>query len=65
MYICSNPQLDSKDYNKMNTNVDGDDGDAVVGDGDDSQFSLDPDGGEDWCPYASSPSKTLLEVRFL
>jgi hypothetical protein len=26
---------------------------------------LDPDGGEDWCPYASSPSKTLLEVRFL
>jgi hypothetical protein len=36
----------------MNTNADGD---AVIGDGDDAQSSLDPDGGEDRCPSASSP----------
>jgi hypothetical protein len=27
MYTCSNPQLESRDYKKMNTNVGGDDGD--------------------------------------
>jgi hypothetical protein len=40
MYTFSNPQLESRDYNKMNTNVEGDDGDdeyAAVGDGDDAQ----------------------------
>jgi hypothetical protein len=26
---------------------------------------LDPDGGEDRCPSSSSPSRSLLEVRFL
>jgi hypothetical protein len=31
-----NPQLDSRDYNKMNTNGDGVDRDVGVGDGDDS-----------------------------
>jgi hypothetical protein len=30
MYICMNSQLESRDYNKMNINGDGDDGDAVV-----------------------------------
>jgi hypothetical protein len=29
-----NPQFVSRDYNKMNTNGDGDDVDALVGDGD-------------------------------
>jgi hypothetical protein len=41
MYTCSNPQQ-SKDYNRMNTNVggdDGDDGDATIDDGDDVQPS--------------------------
>jgi hypothetical protein len=37
------------------------DGDVVVGDGDDAQSSLDPDGGEDRCPSTSSPSKSLLD----
>jgi hypothetical protein len=37
-----NPQLVSRDYNKMNTNGDGDYGDRVVGYGDDAQSSLDP-----------------------
>jgi hypothetical protein len=36
MYTCLNPQLDSRDYNKMNTNGDGVDRDVGVGDGDDS-----------------------------
>jgi hypothetical protein len=49
----------------MNTNGDEDDGDAVIGDGDDAQSSLDPNGGEDWCPSASPPSRSLPEVRFL
>jgi hypothetical protein len=49
----------------MNTNSDADDGDAVMGDGDDAQSSLDLDGGEDRCPSASSPSRTLPDVRFL
>jgi hypothetical protein len=26
---------------------------------------LDHDGGEDWCPSASSPSRSLPEVRYL
>jgi hypothetical protein len=37
-----NPQLILRDYNKMNTNGDGDDGDTVVGYGDDAYSSLDP-----------------------
>jgi hypothetical protein len=57
--------LGSRDYNEMNTNGDGDVGDAVVGDGDDAQSSLDPGSGEDRCPSAISPSRSLLEVRFL
>jgi hypothetical protein len=59
MYTCMNPQLESRDYNNMNTNGDGDDGDTVVGDGDDAQSSLDPDGGKDQCPSASSSSRSL------
>jgi hypothetical protein len=59
-----NPQLESRDYNNMNTNGDGDDG-AMIDDGDDTQSSFDPDGGEDQCPSTSSPSSSLLEVRFL
>jgi hypothetical protein len=47
MYTCSNPKIESKDYNKKNTNVDGDDGEAAVGVRDDAQSSLDSDGGED------------------
>jgi hypothetical protein len=47
MYTSLNPQLESSDYYKMNTNGDGDVGDAAVCDGNDAQFSLDPDGGED------------------
>jgi hypothetical protein len=42
MHTCSNPQLESRDYKKMNTNVGDDDGvdvDAAVGDGDDVQSS--------------------------
>jgi hypothetical protein len=42
MYSCSNPQLESKDYNKMHTNVgddDGDGGNAVVSVRDDDQSS--------------------------
>jgi hypothetical protein len=54
--------LGSRDYNEMNTNGDGDVGDAVVGDGDDAQSSLDPGSGEDRCPSAISPSRSLLEV---
>jgi hypothetical protein len=54
-----NPQLESRDYNNMNTNGDGDDGDTVVGDRDDAQSSLDLDGGKDWCPSASSSSRSL------
>jgi hypothetical protein len=54
MYTCSNPQLQSRDNKKINTNVDGDDGDAAVCDGDDAQSSLDLDGGEDWCPSTGS-----------
>jgi hypothetical protein len=68
MYSCLNPQLESRDYNNMNTNGDGDDGDdgdIVFDDGDDAQSSLDPDGREDRCPSASSPSRSLSEVRFL
>jgi hypothetical protein len=60
-----NPQLESRDYNKMNTNGDGDDEDVVVGDGNDAQSSLDPDCGECRCPSVSSPSRSLLELRFL
>jgi hypothetical protein len=62
MYTCLNPQLESSDYSKMNTNGDGDE---VVGDVDDTQSSLDPDGGEDPCPSASSPSRSFSKVRFL
>jgi hypothetical protein len=65
MYTCLNPQLESRDYIKMNINGDGDEGDASVGDGDDAQSSLDPVGGEDQCPSASSPSRFLSKVRFL
>jgi hypothetical protein len=36
MYTCLNPQLESRDYNKMSKNGDGDDGYAAVGDGDDA-----------------------------
>jgi hypothetical protein len=50
-----NPQLESRDYNKMNTNIDGYDGDAVAGDGYDTQSSLDPNGGED-CALLLDPS---------
>jgi hypothetical protein len=49
----------------MNTNVGGNDGVATVGDGDDAQSSLDPDGCEDRCPFASSLSISFSEVRFL
>jgi hypothetical protein len=49
----------------MNTNGDGDDGDAAVGDGNDAQSSLDTDGSEDRCPSASSPLRSLPGVRFL
>jgi hypothetical protein len=38
-----NPQLGSRDHNKMNTNGHGDDGDVVICDGD-------LDGGEDHPP---------------
>jgi hypothetical protein len=65
MYTCSNPKIESKDYNKKNTNVDGDDGEAAIGVRDDAQSSLDSDGGEDRCPSASSPSRSLPGVRFL
>jgi hypothetical protein len=69
MYTCSNPQLESKDYNKMNTNVDGDDGDdgdTSVGDGDDSH-------NPPWIPMAVKigalllvpSSRSLREARFL
>jgi hypothetical protein len=54
-----------KDYNKMSTNGDGYDGDAVIDDGNDAQSSLHPEGGKDQCPSASSPSRSLPEVRFL
>jgi hypothetical protein len=40
-----NPQLESRDYNNMNTNGDGDDS-AMIDDGDDMHSSFDPDGGE-------------------
>jgi hypothetical protein len=65
MYTYMNPQLRSRDCNKMITNGDEDDGDVVVDDGDDAQSSLDPDGGEDRCPSASSPSRSLPKVRFV
>jgi hypothetical protein len=65
MYSCLNPQLESRDYNNMNKIGDGDDGDVVFDDGDDAQSSLDPDGREDRCPSASSPSRSLSKVRFL
>jgi hypothetical protein len=39
MNTCSNPQLESKNYDKMNTNVGGDDGDATIDDEDDAQSS--------------------------
>jgi hypothetical protein len=55
MYTCMNPQPNSSDYNNMSTN----------GDGDDSQSSLDPDDDDDRCPSVSSPSRSLLKVRFL
>jgi hypothetical protein len=46
----------------MNTNGDRY---AAVGDGDDSQSSLDLDGGENQCPSASSPSRSLPNMRFM
>jgi hypothetical protein len=58
MYTCLNQQLESKDYSKMNTNGDRY---AAVGDGDDSQSSLDLDGGENRCPSASSPLQISSE----
>jgi hypothetical protein len=42
MYTCSNPQLESSNYNKMNKNVGDDDADgrdAAVDDGDEAQSS--------------------------
>jgi hypothetical protein len=63
MYTCLNTQLKLRDYNKINTNGDGDDRDVVVGDGDDAQSSLDPDGGEYRCPSASSLSRSPLEIN--
>jgi hypothetical protein len=66
MYTCSNPQLESNDYNKINTNVDGDDGDTIVGDGDDAH-------NPPWIPLAGKigalllvpSSRSLPKVRFL
>jgi hypothetical protein len=58
------PTLKSRNYNKMNTDGHGHDGDAVIDDGDDALASKDSDGGEHWFPFASSPSRSLLEVRF-
>jgi hypothetical protein len=55
-------------YHKMNLNDgdgDGDGGDAAVDDGDDAQIPKNPSSGEDRCPSARSPSRSLLEVRFL
>jgi hypothetical protein len=46
----------------MNTNGDGD---ATVGDGDDSLSSLDLDSGEDQCPSACSPSRSLPDMTFM
>jgi hypothetical protein len=39
MNTYSNPQLEWRNYNKMNANVGGDDGDAEIDDGDDAQSS--------------------------
>jgi hypothetical protein len=64
MNTCSNPQLKSWNYNKINTNVGNGDGDVDVDDGDDAQASKNYDGGEDRCP-ASSPFRPLPEVRFI
>ena len=49
----------------MDVDGDGDDGDAAVDDEDDAQASNDPSSSEDRCPSASSPSRSLPEVRFL
>jgi hypothetical protein len=42
-----------------------DDRDAAVDHGDDAQASKDSDDGEDWCPSATSPSRSLPKVRFM
>jgi hypothetical protein len=55
-------------YKKFNKTwiVDNDGGlGAADGDGGDAQASLDPSRGEDQCPSASSPSKSLPEVGYL
>ena len=63
-YLCKSTTK-SRKYNKMDVNGDGDDGDAAVDDEDDAQASNDLRSGEDRCPSASSPSRSLPEVRFL
>jgi hypothetical protein len=54
-----------KKYNKM-CRIAGDHGvDAANVDGDDAKNLLDPSSAEDWRSSANSPSRSLLEVRFL
>ena len=55
-------------YNKINADGDDDDvddGDAAIDGEDDAQASNDLSSSEDQCPSPSSPSRSLLEVKFL